>query len=54
MIALENLGIGKIGDILRATARAFYLAVWPAKLYHELVAVLVIGKMLDCFQKSFW
>src|SRR4051794_38354419 len=51
-VALPYAGIGKVGDMLGTAVRTTHRAVRPAKLHHELFAVLVFCEVEDCGLKG--
>jgi hypothetical protein len=53
-VALPYAGLGKVGYFLRSASWAGHFAIGPAKLYHELVAVLVVAEVDDCLLKCLY
>ena len=48
-VAFPDASFCEVGDFLENRNAGNHLAVRPAKLYHELSAVLVITEVDDCF-----
>ena len=53
-IALPKSCVSEIGDFLSAARRTLDFAVRPTEIGQEVLAVIIIGVVQDCFLKSLW
>jgi hypothetical protein len=53
-VALEQLGVRQVINVVRAAIRTRYLAIGPAKADHETVAVFRDREVLNRFLQSAW
>ena len=54
LVTLEHAGVGEICYVCGAAARANDLAIGPAEIDHEVVAVVGIRKEDDGFLQGVW
>jgi hypothetical protein len=54
LVALENFGVREPLHIIRAAAWTQHLAIWPAQLHHETMAIFVIREVDYRLLKCCW